>query len=391
MTHFLVSKFISDYQNTKDKAVRNSYAFLAAIVGIVCNIILFVCKFLVGYLSSSISVMTDSFNNLSDVSSSVVIIIGFKLANKSPDKNHPFGYGRFEYISTLFISVVIMYLGFSFLKDSIYDIFHVPMLSVSKISILILFLSLLTKIWLSLFNKKLGMAISSKTLLASSVDCKNDVIITFTTIFSMLFTYFTGIVIEGFVGTFVSGLLLWSGFVIFKETISSLLGESVDKNLNSDIKKMILNFDGVLGVHDLIVHNYGPSKIIASIHVEVADDMPISYCHDIIERIEKEINNKLNIELVIHADPIAVNDPRVKKFSAIVNKYIKSKHDELNAYDFRIVEANNYINLIFDLVIPFGYNESDANKLKNEIGDLLKSYDNKIMCIINSKTRYDEI
>ena len=241
MTHFLVSKFISDYQNTKDKAVRNSYAFLAAIVGIVCNIILFVCKFLVGYLSSSISVMTDSFNNLSDVSSSVVIIIGFKLANKSPDKNHPFGYGRFEYISTLFISVVIMYLGFSFLKDSIYDIFHVPMLSVSKISILILFLSLLTKIWLSLFNKKLGMAISSKTLLASSVDCKNDVIITFTTIFSMLFTYFTGIVIEGFVGTFVSGLLLWSGFVIFKETISSLLGESVDKNLNSDIKKMILN------------------------------------------------------------------------------------------------------------------------------------------------------
>jgi cation diffusion facilitator family transporter len=389
MTKFLVHKFINNHENVKDKAVRNSYAFLAAIVGMFCNIVLFAVKFFVGYLSSSISVMSDSFNNLSDVSSSFVVILGFKIANKPADKKHPFGYGRSEYLTTLLISIIIMYLGYSFLKESIHNIFYPPVMSFNFIFIFILVFSALVKIWLSIFNKKLGMAISSKTLIATCVDCKNDVIITFTTIFSLVFTKFTNIVIDGYIGTLVSFLLLLSGFSILKETVSSLLGEPTDKKLISDIKQMVKSYDGILGIHDLIVHNYGPNKIIASLHAEVANDMQISACHDIIERVEKDVANNLNIELVIHADPIAINDPQIKKLSSIVNEYIKRENKNLNAHDFRLVQTNGYTNFIFDLIIPFEYKKNDIDKIKKNLQEVLSNYDKKVVCIINFETGYN--
>lgn len=389
MTKFLIKKFIPDYLSTKDKTVRNSYAFLSAIVGIICNIILFTAKFFIGYMTSSISVITDSFNNLSDVSSSIVILLGFRIANRPPNKNHPFGYGRTEYLSTLIISMTIMYLGYSFFKESIHDIFYPHKLNLNTVSIVILLVSALLKLWLSALNKKLGEDISSKTLIATSIDCRNDVVITSATILSLLFTYFTNIIIDGYVGVFVSLLFLYSGFIILKETISSLLGEPIDKNLISDIKKSIKNYDGILGVHDLIVHNYGPNKIMASIHAEVANDMQINACHDIIERIEKEISRKLNIELVIHADPIAINDQRIKKFSLIVENHLSIQNKELSAHDFRLVDGNGYINFIFDLVIPFEYKQSDIENLKNNLQKELKKCDKKIICVINSETSYN--
>lgn len=389
MTKFLIHKFIPNYNNKKSAAVRNSYASLSSIIGIICNIILFAVKFFIGHTTASISVITDSFNNLSDVSSSIIVLLGFKIANQPADKKHPFGYGRTEYLTTLIISIIIMYLGYTFFKESLHDIFYPHKLNLNMISLISLIFSALLKFWLSIFNKKLGNAISSKTLIAAAIDCRNDVIITCTTIFSLLCSKFTNIIIDGYVGIFVSVLFFYSGFTIFRGTISSLLGEPIDKNLISEIKKSLKNYDGILGVHDLIVHNYGPNKIMASIHAEVASDMKLSASHDIIERAEKELSHNLNIELVIHTDPIEINDPRIQKFSSIVKNYLASKSNELDAHDFRLVDGKSYINFIFDLVVPFGYTKVQMEDLKIDLEKVLQSYNDKIICIINFENGYN--
>lgn len=388
MTKFLIKIFIKDYNNTNNSHIREKYGLLGSFVGIISNIILFLLKFIIGILLNSVAITADSFNNLSDSASSVITLIGFKMANRPPDKEHPFGHGRIEYISGLIVSFMIMYLGFQFLKSSVKKIFIPEEITFDIISILILVATVFMKLWLSAFNKYLGNKINSKPLIATAKDSINDAIVTITAIISIFITKFTEVTVDGWFGSFVAIILIYSGFSIAKDTLSPLIGESTDPTISKQIKERILKYNGVLGVHDLIIHNYGPNKSMASIHVEVPHHIDIRISHEIIDKIEHDISNELGIFLVIHMDPVDTNDERIKKISAEINKCIKKYGDKVDVHDFRIVDGINNINVIFDAMIPYDYNSEKQNNLLTDIKNTISLLDKKYTCVINIEKNY---
>ena len=308
MTDFLVKHCIRDYKQVEDAQVRTAYGTLSSIVGIVCNVILFGAKLLIGLLVGSISVMADAFNNLSDAASSIVGLVGVRMAEKPADRDHPFGHGRIEYIAAFIVAFFVIQVGFSLFKTSVGKIFNPDDMTFQWISVVILLMSIGVKLWLALFNRKLGKRINSKVLLATSADALGDVIATSATILSIVVYGLLAVNIDGIVGIAVSVVVMLAGINIAKDTLAPLIGEAIDPKLYREISDFVESYDGIVGTHDLIIHNYGPSKSMASIHAEVPNDVDIEESHEIIDRIERDAGRKMGIFLVIHMDPVETHD-----------------------------------------------------------------------------------
>lgn len=382
MTDFLVHKFVKNYEQTEDVQVRTSYGVLSSIVGIFCNVLLFAAKFLIGALMHSISVMADGFNNLSDAASSIISFVGVKMAEKPADEEHPFGHGRIEYIAALVVAFLVIEVGLSFLKSSIGKLKNPEEITFELVPFLILVLSIGVKLWLAYFNRKLGKKIDSKVMLATAADSMGDVITTSATILSILVCTFTGFNIDAIAGLVVSLIVMWAGVGIAKDTLEPLIGQAADSELAAKIKQEVESYEGIAGTHDLIVHNYGPNRSMASIHAEVPRDVDIEASHEIIDRIEREVSKKLGIFLVIHMDPVEVRDERVLAVKETLEKVVKDLDPETTFHDFRMVWGEKRINLIFDVLVPFSYDKEKQKNLEKQIARCMSEVDSRYQCVI---------
>lgn len=388
MIDFLVHKFVKDYENTENAQVRTSYGVMASVAGIFCNILLFAGKLAVGLVLHSVSVLADAFNNLSDAASSVVGFVGVKMASKPADQDHPFGHGRIEYIAALIVSFLVIEVGLSFLKTAVGKIREPEELAFNMVSVLVLLASVGVKLWMAYFNRKLGKRIHSNVMLATATDAMGDVVTTTATILSLLFWRFTGINIDGFVGVAVALVVMWAGVEIARDTLEPLIGEAVDPELYRQIMEFVEGYEGILGSHDLIVHNYGPTRSLASIHAEVPNDVSIEISHEIIDRIEREAAKKLGIFLVIHMDPVEVRDDRVAVIRDKVTTVLKELDDRLTLHDFRMVDGEQQINLIFDVVVPYAYQGEEQNRLQLEIIERVNMLDSRYQCVMTLEKAY---
>ena len=388
MTEFLVRHFVKDYKEVEKVSVRTAYGVLASIVGIFCNVFLFVVKLVIGIFLHSVSVTADAFNNLSDAGSSIISFVGVKMASKPADKDHPFGHGRMEYIAALIVSFLILEVGFTFLKDSSGKILHPEELNFQVVSVVILALSIGVKLWLGLFNRKLGQKINSKVMKAVFTDSMGDVITTGATIVSLVFFGITKINIDGFVGIGVALVVMWAGIGIARDTLEPLIGEAIDPEIYEEIKQFVEGYDGIEGTHDLIVHNYGPGRSMASIHAEVPNDVDVEQSHEIIDRIEREAAKKLGIFLVIHMDPVEMKDERVLEIKRKTEEILNELDDACSIHDFRVVYGQEQINLIFDMVIPIEYEEEKRKHLSLALTERLQKLDARYQCVITVDYNY---
>ena len=382
MTEFLIRKLIKNSENVQDVQVRTRYGVVASTVGIICNVLLFAGKFLAGVVMHSIAVTADAFNNLSDAASSIISFVGMKMASKPADKNHPFGHGRIEYIAAFIVAFLVIEVGFTFFKSSIQKIMHPEAIAFEPVPFIILGISVLVKIWLGMFNKKLGGKINSKVLEATAADCIGDVAVTAATMAAILVGLFFKINIDGIAGLLVSLVVMWAGINIAKDTLEPLIGEAIDPELCEQIVSMVEGYDGILGTHDLIVHNYGPNKSMASVHAEVPRDVDIETSHEIIDRIEREVSKKLGIFLVIHMDPVETRDQELLKAKNQVQQVLAGIDEQITFHDFRMVNGENQINLIFDVVMPYSYSGSQQNELLSTIINKVKEVDSRYECVI---------
>lgn len=382
MTEFLVNKFIKDSANIESTEVRTRYGMLASVVGIFCNVLLFSVKLTIGLILSSLAVTADAFNNLSDAASSIISFIGVKMAGKPADAEHPFGHGRIEYIAALIVSFLVIEVGFTFFKSSISKILHPEEISFDLVPFVILILSILVKLWMAFFNNKLGKRIDSKVMLATAADSLGDVITTSATVISIVICHFTSINVDAIAGLIVSGIVIWSGVSIAKDTLEPLIGQRVPSELYQKITDMVESYEGIVGAHDLIVHNYGPNRSMATIHAEVPNDVSIEASHEIIDRIERDAKKELNILLVIHMDPVEMRDEEVLELRDKTSHIVHALDPELHFHDFRVLKENEQKNLIFDLVVPDSYTEKDANRVMHQLIALLHEMEKNVDCII---------
>lgn len=388
MIRFLLKKFVPDYTNTSDKLVRERYSVLSGVVGIACNFFLFLVKVITGLMMNSIAILSDGFNNLSDIGSSVVSVIGAKMSNKEPDHEHPFGHGRIEYIASLVVSFLIMLVGFELLKSSVQKIITPQNVTFSFSGILFLLLSVLGKLWMYSYNRYLGNQIQSGLLLATAKDSLNDVISTLAVIASAIAGVFLPFSIDGYVGAIVSLMILYSGFSIAKDTISLLLGTPPEKETVDQLATIILSGKSIVGMHDLIVHNYGPGRVMASVHAEVSSDADMIAVHEEIDELEQQASREMGIMLVIHMDPVLINCERTAEFRRLTEKICKQVNPEFTIHDFRITDGENRINLIFDLVVPHAYSDVEKKSVLCTIEQLLRQQDERIRTVIQIDTLY---
>ena len=382
MTEFLVNKFIKDSANIESTEVRTRYGMLASVVGIFCNVLLFSVKLAIGLILSSLAVTADAFNNLSDAASSIISFVGVKMAGKPADAEHPFGHGRIEYIAALIVSFLVIEVGFTFFKSSISKIMHPEEITFDPVPFIILILSILVKLWMAFFNNKLGKRIDSKVMLATAADSLGDVITTSATVISIVICHFTSINVDAIAGLIVSGIVIWSGVSIAKDTLEPLIGQRVPSELYQKITDMVESYEGIGGAHDLIVHNYGPNRSMATIHAEVPNDVSIEASHEIIDRIERDAKKELNILLVIHMDPVEMRDEEVLELRNKTSHIVHALDPELHFHDFRVLKENEQKNLIFDLVVPDSYTEKDANRVMHQLIALLHEMEKNVDCII---------
>lgn len=390
MTELLVRKFVKNCDKVEDARVRTAYGVLASVVGIICNVLLFAGKLAVGAILRSVSVMADAFNNLSDAASSVIGFVGVKMAEKPADKEHPFGHGRIEYIAALIVSFLVIEVGFTFFKSSLGKIREPEKLSFSLVSTGILLASVAVKLWLGRFNRLLGKKINSSVMQAAAADAMGDVAATLATVLSILFYHFTNINIDGYVGILVSLAVMWAGIGIAKDTLEPLIGQPVDSRLYREITDFVESYDGILGSHDLIVHNYGPTRSLASIHAEVPSNVDIETSHEIIDKIERDAAKKLGLFLVIHMDPVATQDKRVARLKEEVSAAMKTIDSRLSLHDFRVVDGEHQINLIFDVVVPHSYEKKDMTQLHLDIMEKVSELDSRYQCVITMEKGYIE-
>ena len=388
MTNFLVKRFVKNYEQVEKMSVRTAYGVLASMVGIFCNVFLFFVKFAIGVIMNSISIIADGFNNLSDAGSSIISFIGVKMASKPADEEHPFGHGRMEYITALVVSFLVMEVGFSFMKDAISKIREPQELQFHLLSTCILTLSIGVKLWLGMFNKKLGTKINSKVMLATASDSMGDVIATSATIVSILVFKFFGINIDGIIGIGVSFVVMKAGFEIAKDTIEPLLGEAVPKDVYEKITAFVEGFEGVVGTHDLIVHNYGPGRSMASLHAEVPNDVDIEVSHEIIDRIEREALREIGIYLVIHMDPVEMKNEETMTAKRVLEEALAKLDSQCSIHDFRMVDGEKQINLIFDMVVPIQYDKEQRKLLCQQIRKVMREKDERYQCVIVVESSY---
>lgn len=382
MVNFLVRKFVRDYEQKENEQVRAAYGVLGSMVGIICNLSLFAGKIAVGILANSISVMADAFNNLSDAASSVIGFVGVKMASKPADKDHPFGHGRIEYIAALIVAFLVMEVGFSFFKNAFGKIRNPEEVSFQLVSMAILLGSIGVKLWLAYFNRTLGKRIDSKVMLATATDALGDVVTTTATIISILICHFTGFNIDGYVGLVVALVVIWAGINIARDTLEPLIGQAVSPEVYQAITDMVESHEGIVGTHDLIVHNYGPTRSLASIHAEVPNDVDIETSHEIIDHIEREVSKELGIFLVIHMDPLETKNEAVALVRQQVEETVRNLDSKLTIHDFRMVDGKEQINLIFDVVVPYDYDNRRQEKLKHSIQKELQKVDSRYRCVM---------
>lgn len=388
MTDLLVKMFVKNYEDTDNISVRTAYGVLASGVGIACNVLLSLAKMMVGMLLHSVSVMADAFNNLSDAGSSIIGLVGVKMAEKPADEEHPFGHGRIEYVAALIVAFLVIEVGFTFFKDSISKIRHPEELRFQMVSIVILGMSILVKLWLGMFNKKLGKKIDSQVMMATAADSLGDVIATAATVVSIVFWKVTGINIDGFVGLGVSLVVMWAGIGIARDTLEPLIGEATTPEDYRRIKKFVEKYDGIMGSHDLIVHNYGPGRSMASIHAEVPNNVSIEVSHEIIDRIERDAAKELGIFLVIHMDPLETEDQTVLKVRKKTEKAVEELDSRCSIHDFRMVKGEDQINLIFDLVVPREYSEKKGDELMIRVIERMQEIDKRYQCVITLENSF---
>lgn len=360
MTEFLVRRFVRRYEHTEEPAVRTAYGNLAGAVGIVCNALLCAAKLLMGTLFGSISVTADAVNNLSDASSSIITLVGFKLSAKPADKEHPYGHARIEYLAGLAVSVLIIVIGFELARTSFGKILYPTPVAFSWLTVAVLAGSIGVKLWMAMFNRTIGRRIGSATLEATATDSRNDVISTAAVLAALVLGQATHLVLDGWMGLAVALFILYSGIGLIKETVDPLLGEAPSEELARHIARKVLSYDGVLGTHDLMVHDYGPGRCFASVHVEMAAEKDVLESHDIIDNIERDFHDNDNIHLVIHYDPIQTGDRAVGTLHAWMEGQLKTISPQLSMHDFRAVRGPTHTNLIFDVVVPAGFALDDA-------------------------------
>lgn len=351
--NFLVRRFIKNYQDTKDANVRTSVGKLSGIVGILNNLFLFVIKFVIGTIVHSVSIQADGVNNLTDAGSNIISILSFHFANKPADKDHPFGHERTETIASLFVGILILVLGFETVKESISKVIHPGSIDFRLASVIILLVSIIVKFWMYTYNKKLSKTYDSSLLEASALDSISDVCGTMAVLVSTLLSPVLHFNLDGYMGIVVSGIILYGAYGLLRDMINSLIGEAPDPELVHNIVDMIMAHPAILGVHDMMLHNYGPNKIFASAHVEVDSSKDIFETHDHIDNIEREVKENMNIDLVLHMDPVKVNDPETELYRKKVVEAIHQIDPKWGFHDFRIVSGPTHVNLVFDLVIPF--------------------------------------
>ena len=360
MISILAKKFIKDYTDMKSPHVRHSYGMLCGIVGIVLNVLLFIGKFLAGTISHSIAITADAINNLSDAGSSFITLAGFKLASQKPDPDHPYGHGRIEYLSGLFVSLLIILMAVELLKTSFNKIIHPTDTLVNPLVIVILVASILVKFYMSVYNSKVGKQIDSAALLATATDSRGDMLATLLVLLSSCISYFFDIQIDGYCGLLVGLFILYAGFNAAKDTINPLLGKAPDKEFVEKIEEIVTSHDLILGIHDMMIHDYGPGRVVVSLHAEVPSDGDILEMHDLIDHIEHDLSEMCNCEAVIHMDPISVNDPETARLKEEIHTIIKSVDENLQFHDFRIVKGPTHTNLLFDVLVPYKFPIKDS-------------------------------
>lgn len=374
MTEWLIRRFVKDPDDTASVAARTRYGQFAGIVGIVCNLLLCLGKGAIGILAGSVSIVADAVNNLSDASSNIISLLGFKLASKPADPEHPYGHGRYEYLAGLAVAILIVFIGWELLQTSFDKIMNPGPTEFNAAVVCVLALSILVKLWMMAFNRTVGRRIGSTTLEATAVDSRNDVVSTAVVLACAAASHFAGIDLDGWVGLAVGVFILYSGVQLIRETIDPLLGRVPDPELVSHIHDTIMSYPGVLGTHDLMVHDYGPGRRFASVHVEMAAENDVMQSHDIIDNIERDFQENDHISLIIHYDPILTGDDAVGTAREWVKELVRSISPELSIHDFRMVQGPSHTNLIFDTVVPHNFPLSDA-ALRKRIQSLVETHD----------------
>ncbi len=361
MVNILAKIFIKDSENVTNPAVRSAYGMLCSILGIVLNVILFAGKFFAGTISKSVSITADAFNNLSDAGSSVITLLGFKLAGRKPDPDHPFGHGRMEYLSGLAVSMAILLMGWELITSSVDKIRNPQAVEFSVLSMVILAVSIAVKLYMGMYNNSIGDKIDSAAMKATGADCMSDCVSTVLVLVASLVGHFTDLVIDGWCGLLISIFILRAGFEAAKDTIAPLLGQKPDEELVNQIYSIVLAHPEAFGVHDLVVHDYGPGRLMITLHCEVSADADMLYTHDVIDNIEEELKEKLNCEATIHMDPIATSDEHISNTRrAVAHRMSELFGGDVSIHDFRMVEGHTHTNVIFDIVVPRGYKHSDG-------------------------------
>lgn len=387
MTDWLVKIFVKDAEKTELPEVRTRYGKFAGFVGIICNLFLFAGKLAAGFITGAVSIQADAVNNLSDASSNIVSMLGFRLAEKPADTEHPYGHARYEYLAGLFVSVFILLIGFELFKDSFNKILNPAEVSFSWVVVMILFCSVLVKGWMMFFNRKVGKSIRSETLMATAADSRNDMVTTAAVLAAMLVSHYTGLELDGFMGILVAVFILYSGVVLIKETMDPLLGKAPAPELVLSIQKKILSYPGVLGTHDLMLHDYGPGRQFGSVHVEMAAEQDVLECHEIIDTIERDFLKNDRIHMIVHYDPIVTEGDETVNFRRWLSEHVKQIHPLMTVHDLRIVPGKGRTNVIFDCVIPLGSglrSEDVRRKVEEIVGEAYPNY----VCVITIDESY---
>lgn len=383
-------RILPDYTHPENPAVRAAYGRFAGLLGIAVNALLFLGKLFAGLFSGSVSVTADAFNNLSDASSSVISLLGFHMANRPADEEHPFGHGRYEYLAGLFIAIIIILIGVELLKTSIDKLLFPTEVSFSWITVVIMVFSIFAKLGLLLVNRRIGTFIHSQALIASASDSRNDIITTSAILLASLISHYTNLQLDSWMGLVAAGFILVSSIGLIKDTLDPLLGHAPDPTLVEDIQKRIMSYPGVLGTHDLIVHDYGPGRQFISAHVEVAAEEDVLVSHDIIDNIERELQERLHIHVVLHLDPIQTSCKQANDMRTWLSQKIRTIHPQMTIHDLRLVVGPTHTNLIFDCVVPHDLKMTDS-EVRSAISTLVKREHPDCNCVVTIDRNYASV
>lgn len=386
MVTFLSKIFIKS-NNYKDTKVREKYGVLCGAIGIALNLLLFAGKFFAGTISGAISITADAFNNLSDAGSSVISLIGFKLAGQEPDPDHPFGHGRLEYVSGLLVSVLILLMAYELIKSSIVKIIHPELPEFSILIVVILVASILVKVYMAFYNTSVGKKIESATMAATAKDSLSDTVATTVVLIAAIVAHFWSIPVDGYCGLFVGIMILLAGISAMKDTVNPLLGQAPDPELVEEIEKIVRCDERILGIHDMVIHDYGPGRLMVSLHAEVPYKEDILELHDLIDQIEFNLRGMIHCEPIIHMDPIVDDDEVINDAKSEVKRIIQEIDEKILFHDFRMVKGTTHSNLIFDIVVPHSYSMTDE-ELRNKISEGVSAYNKTYFCVIQVDKSY---